>query len=111
MEQECNLFCLFNKVPRNHKLASQRNLFECFGQANVGTRMTPQMQLEVFENWYRKDLAVDANKVWFHFYVLSGLVGLLLLFFCSICAGSGRWCCGCLRRSQEPYGNFYPNNP
>jgi hypothetical protein len=86
VETTCNLFCLFNKVPRTHKMTSQRHLFDCFAQATVGSRMSPKMQLQVFENWYAKDLAMDATRVWNHFYISSALIGVVLLFFVSICA-------------------------
>jgi len=84
-EQTCNLFCFFNKVPRIHKTTSQQHLFECFGQGTVGSRMSPKMQVQVFENWYAKDLAMDATRVWNHFYILSALIGIVMLFFVSIC--------------------------
>lgn len=86
VEQHCTLFCLFNKVPRVHKTTSQKHLFDCFSQASVGSRMSPNMQMQVFENWYSKDLAQDATRVWNHFYILSALVGVVVLFFASVCA-------------------------
>merc|ERR1712113_1049200 len=57
---KCGLTCLFNKVPSVHKVTCQRHLFDCFARSGTGSRMSPQMQAKVFENWYEKDLAGDA---------------------------------------------------
>jgi hypothetical protein len=84
-EQQCSLLCFFNKVPKIHKTTSRRHLIECFSQATVGSRMTADMQDKVFENWYSKDLAQDATRVWNHFYILSAVTGLIVLFFIGIC--------------------------
>lgn len=85
VERRCGLLCLFNKVPRVHKQTSQKHLIECFPKSGTGARMSPSMQLQVFEDWYNKDLAHDAATVWNNFYIGSALVGLISLLFWSAC--------------------------
>lgn len=84
-EKQCGLLCLFNKVPFHHKKISQRHLLGCFPKSDISARMTSAMQYQVFEDWYSKDLAHDADRVWTHFYMLSTLVGLCVLLFFASC--------------------------
>merc|ERR1712232_917461 len=66
----------------------------CFKQAKGGNPLSPSLQLQVFENWYGKDLERDAGQVWGRFYAGSALLGLVgVLFY--------RW------RQQQ----FYPRWP
>mmetsp|Transcript_22775 Transcript_22775/g.50340 ORF Transcript_22775/g.50340 Transcript_22775/m.50340 type:complete len:825 (+) Transcript_22775:72-2546(+) len=85
LERQCGLFCFFNKVPQVHKSTSQKHLASCMPRSGAGARMSPSMQLQVFENWYTKDLAHDNAAVWFNFYIVSALVGLGMLLFCGVC--------------------------
>jgi hypothetical protein len=89
LEIHCNLWCLFNKFPEAHKRTSKRHLMECFAK-NTHLRMSPLMQNEVFDNWYNKDLAQDAYRVWLNFLCYSAVIGfpLLLIFLainCNLC--------------------------
>lgn len=89
VERRCKMWCLFNKIPQVHKTTSRKHLMGCFSRSGFGSRMSPAMQEQVFENWYNKDLAQDAASVWTNFYIMSGLVGgfMVLLFF--QCSRSG----------------------
>jgi len=84
---KCGLTCLFNKVPRVHKLTSQRHLLDCLKNSGAGTRMPPKLQYQVFENWYSKDLGSDAAAVTNNFTVGVGAIGLIILFSCVKCSG------------------------
>jgi hypothetical protein len=102
LEIHCNLWCLFNKFPEAHKRTSKRHLMECFAAKNTHLRMSPLMQNEVFDNWYNKDLAQDAYRVWLNFLCYSAVIGfpLLLIFLainCNLC------------RSQQY--QYYPQQP
>jgi hypothetical protein len=79
---KCGLLCLFNKVPRVHKMTSQKHLLDCLKQSGSGSRMPPKLQLQVFENWYNKDLGHESASVNSNFYIMSGLVGAVVLFVC-----------------------------
>mmetsp|Transcript_102753 Transcript_102753/g.295871 ORF Transcript_102753/g.295871 Transcript_102753/m.295871 type:complete len:837 (-) Transcript_102753:87-2597(-) len=97
--RQCGLTCMFNKVPGVHRSTCKENLMRCLSRSGAGSRMSPQMQNQVFENWYNKDLAADVSAVYTNFYFSSGLVGALVLF-----VGLG-W-----RRSGRPsagYGSPY----
>lgn len=91
-ERRCGLLCLFNKVPPVHKATSQRHLFACFARSGSGARMSPSMQMHVFEDWYSKDLAHDAANVWNNFILGIGtpLLGLIVLLLCTACAQQAR---------------------
>merc|ERR1712183_504962 len=90
IERQCGLSCLFNKVPRVHKVTSQQNLTMCFARSGTGSRMSQSMQLQVFNNWYEKDLAHDAAAVWNNFMIMSAVLGLCgLVFLCGL-RGLGR---------------------
>merc|ERR1740121_990810 len=83
--RHCGLLCLFNKVPQFHKSIAQKHLIQCFSRSGAGSRMSPAMQRQVFENWYSKDLAHDATTVWHTFYMNTAAIGLLfvvLIFGC-----------------------------
>merc|ERR1719203_286700 len=95
--RRCSLTCWFNKVPPIHKTVSQKHLVECFPRSGVGARMSPTMQQKVFNDWYSKDLAHDTAMVWFNFYIISFVVGAVVLF---VATGS-RWCSS----RQTPYGD------
>jgi len=99
--RQCGLLCFFNKVPQVHKSTSKKHLIQCFPRSGAGARMSPTMQMQVFENWYNKDLAHDASTVWNNFYIGSGLLGFCVLMLCM----GGRLC-----SSQSPpppqYGSF-----
>jgi len=87
LERQCGLLCFFNKVPRVHKTTSRHHLMQCFAKSGAGSRMSSDMQLKVFENWYDKDLAHDAAAVWNNFYIMSGLIGLCgTVLFCGFCS-------------------------
>jgi hypothetical protein len=106
LERKCGMLCFFNKVPRVHKVTSQKHLFACFpnsGSAGAG-RMSQAMQLKVFENWYGKDLARDAAGVWTNCYLMSGLLGLCGIVFFFACCGAPRY------NSQVDY-SFHPPGP
>jgi len=100
--RQCGLLCFFNKVPGIHKSTCQQHLQKCLA-ASSGSGMSPQMQLQVFENWYIKDLAHDASTVWNNFYIGSALLGLLLILACT---AMNR----CQQPPQQAYGmgNFDP---
>lgn len=87
-ERQCGLFCLYNKVPRVHKAVSQKHFEHCLARVGQAARMSPAMQLQVFESWYAKDLAADAAAVWNNFYIGTALVGLMVLV---VCGFSGMW--------------------
>jgi len=97
--KKCGLLCLFNKVPMVHKSNSRQHLFSCFARSGAGSRMSPNMQMQVFEDWYDKDLAHDAATVWSNFYMFIGtpIIGLLVMM---LFAGCGR------SRPQRPQYNF-----
>lgn len=96
--RQCGLTCLFNKVPGIHKTTCQKHLIQCFARSGAGSRMSPMMQMQVFENWYNKDLAHDASTVWNNFYIGSAVVGLAVLLLCTACG----------RRSQPAaYGDLH----
>jgi hypothetical protein len=107
VEQQCGLACFFNKVPRVHKTTSHKHLMECFAQATVGSKMSPGMQQQVFENWYNKDLAKDSARVWNHFYIMSIVVGFFLLLLFSIFARA-RTTSSYGYGMQQPYQQAYP---
>lgn len=85
VERRCGLLCLFNKVPMVHKATSQKHLFACFPRSGTGARMSTSMQMQVFEDWYNKDLAHDAATVWNNFYIGTALIGLCGILLASAC--------------------------
>jgi len=95
-ENQCNLWCLFNKFPQAHKRTSYKHLMECFGASTFVSRMSQQMQNEVFDNWYNKELAQDSYRVWLNFICYSAVLGfVMLVFYLTVC-----------RRSSAP--QYYP---
>jgi len=100
LERECGLLCMFNKIPRVHKTTSRQHLLDCFGLSPSTTRMTPGMQLMVFENWYSRELARDASMVWNHFYIGSALLGGAILL-----------CTGLMRPRAPPMPNTWQAAP
>ena len=89
VERQCGFTCLFNKVPGVHKSTSQKHLIQCFARLGAATKMSPSMQLNVFENWYNKDLAHDGAMVWNNFYIGSALIGLVVMAMCGVCRVRG----------------------
>mmetsp|Transcript_17866 Transcript_17866/g.56304 ORF Transcript_17866/g.56304 Transcript_17866/m.56304 type:complete len:372 (+) Transcript_17866:1003-2118(+) len=102
VERRCGLLCLFNKVPKVHKTTSQRHLIECFPKSGTGARMSPSMQLQVFEDWYNKDLAHDAATVWNNFYIGTALIGLVMILLWTACKP---------RRPSTPAQGYYAAQP
>jgi len=100
--KHCGLIppCLFNKVPQVHKSTSRANLMKCFSGYSAAARMSPAMQMKVFENWYNKDLAQDAANVWNNFYIGSLLIGLLVVLL----FGGGRCCGNQQAAAHGPFG-------
>lgn len=96
--RRCGLSCLFNKVPAVHKTTSQKHLVQCFPRSGAGSRMSPSMQLQVFNDWYSKDLAHDSAMVWNNFYMGTMITGAVVLFLLS---GYCRGCCD--RQPPAPY--------
>mmetsp|Transcript_1289 Transcript_1289/g.2708 ORF Transcript_1289/g.2708 Transcript_1289/m.2708 type:complete len:144 (+) Transcript_1289:67-498(+) len=78
MMQRCGLFCLFNKIPKAHKAISKTNLQQCLVHTRLGFRSKAEA-LQVFEDWYNKDLAHEVVTVWNNFYIFSAVVGLVIL--------------------------------
>merc|ERR1712079_474148 len=109
-QRRCGLTCLFNKVPAVHKSTSHKHLISCFPRSGTGARMSASMQEKVFEDWYSKDLAHDADTVWNHFYLMSaviGIVGLGVASWSGLCI-----CCGPGRREPmmtQPHQQYPPN--
>mmetsp|Transcript_89612 Transcript_89612/g.141448 ORF Transcript_89612/g.141448 Transcript_89612/m.141448 type:complete len:870 (-) Transcript_89612:259-2868(-) len=85
----CSFMCLFSSIPWVHKSVSRRNLQECFAKDSISARMTPQLQAQVFEVWYSKDLGVAARSVSTRFIVL------MITFF--VVCGALWWNCGSRR--------------
>lgn len=86
LENQCNLWCMFNKFPQAHKRTSYKHLMECFAASTLVSRMSQLMQNEVFDNWYNKELAQDAYKVWLNFICYSAVLGfVMLVFYLSVC--------------------------
>jgi len=96
-QRRCGLACLFNKVPAVHKSISRKHLVSCFPRSGTGARMSVSMQEKVFEDWYSKDLAHDADTVWNHFYLMSAVVGILGI---GVASWSG-FCICCERRDRH----------
>lgn len=69
--RDCYWFCLFNYVPWWHRSISRRNLNVCFAKDAISSRMTPQLQAQVFEVWYSKDMGQAAARVWSKFVALT----------------------------------------
>jgi hypothetical protein len=61
----CSVLCLFNNIPWVHKAGSRRHLQECFAKdsGSASARMSPQLQAQVFEVWYSKDVGQAAGTV------------------------------------------------
>jgi len=87
VERSCSFTCLFNKVPTVHKSTSKKHLIQCFARSGAASKMSPQMQLDVFENWYNKDLAHDGAMVWNNFYIGSAIIGIVVM---AVCRSRGR---------------------
>mmetsp|Transcript_5113 Transcript_5113/g.9176 ORF Transcript_5113/g.9176 Transcript_5113/m.9176 type:complete len:843 (-) Transcript_5113:172-2700(-) len=102
-EKRCSLWCLFNKVPMVHKKDSRKHLLSCFSRSGAGSRMSPSMQSQVFEDWYNKDLAHDAATVWSNFYIGLGTPIIGLAIICLI--GS------CSARRQPPPSQYMGQPP
>eukprot|EP00928_Gymnodinium_smaydae_P022546 TRINITY_DN18899_c0_g1_i1.p1 TRINITY_DN18899_c0_g1~~TRINITY_DN18899_c0_g1_i1.p1 ORF type:complete len:866 (+),score=178.07 TRINITY_DN18899_c0_g1_i1:128-2725(+) len=107
LERHCGLTCLFNKVPRTHKTTSFEHLISCLSRSGTASRMSPAMQLKVFENWYDKDLAHDADAVWNNFYLGFGSCFVGLCGFAAFCGLCG--CCAS-RWSPPPQPAYYGRN-
>jgi len=85
LERKCGLTCMFNKLPNVHKKISKKHLLGCLGRSGTASRMEPKMQLQVFENWYSKDLAADAAAVWNNCYLGTAIIGLLFILLFWTC--------------------------
>jgi len=59
----CSFLCLFNNIPWVHKSGSRRHLQECFAKDSISARMSPQLQAQVFEVWYSRDMGQAARSV------------------------------------------------
>mmetsp|Transcript_114630 Transcript_114630/g.331255 ORF Transcript_114630/g.331255 Transcript_114630/m.331255 type:complete len:842 (-) Transcript_114630:153-2678(-) len=83
VRRQCGWQCFFNKVPGVHRSTCMRHLMQCFGRSGAGSKMSPQMQMLVFESWYLKDLAAEASAVRTFFYtsIVTLVVGAVL--FCA----------------------------
>jgi hypothetical protein len=100
LENQCSLWCMFNKFPRSHRMTSQKHLMECFSSSTLVSRMSQLMQNEVFDNWYNKELAQDSYKVWMNFVIYSVVLGfVILVFYFAVC-----------RRPATQYTQYYPPN-
>mmetsp|Transcript_150121 Transcript_150121/g.279877 ORF Transcript_150121/g.279877 Transcript_150121/m.279877 type:complete len:856 (-) Transcript_150121:19-2586(-) len=85
VERQCGYICFFRIVPWVHKATCRRHLNECFAKDPVyGSRMSADLQAQVFDAWYRKDLGSTVERVWTRFY--AWLVTLTVLF-----AGAAWW--------------------
>merc|ERR1719198_895011 len=84
-ENQCGLHCLFNKFSPTYRRVTEQHLMQCLAQT-TGNRMSQKMQQQVFENWYNRDLAKDVARVWYHFYMWTGLLGLVILLLAALCA-------------------------
>jgi hypothetical protein len=80
--RDCGYICLFNNVPWVHRSASWRHLRECFAKDATSSRMSPQLQAQVFEVWYSKDIGQATRGVQnrFMMLIISSFV-LLSTFF------------------------------
>lgn len=106
VDRQCGMFCLFRNMPWVHKATSRRHLMECFAKDSVyGSRMSAELQGQVFDVWYRKDMGQSVERVWNRFYMWLATWAVLL-------AGASWWCrwgrygsWGFSRAS--PYGSVY----
>jgi hypothetical protein len=69
-DRQCGLFCVFNKVPWAYKVMTRRHLYACFAKTTLGSQMSPELQAQVFEVWYSKDLGRDAAAITSRFYMI-----------------------------------------
>lgn len=76
--QSCGFFCPFNNVPWAHKMTSRKHLTSCFAKDAVGSRMSPQLQAQVFEVWYSKDVGPAARGVLNRFYAIIITFAILI---------------------------------
>lgn len=77
--RDCGFVCLFNNVPWVYRSVSWRHLKECFAKDAVGSRMTSQLQAQVFEVWYSKDMGQASRGVYNRFIMLSVTFLVVLL--------------------------------
>lgn len=90
LEQTTGTFGLFTKVPWVHKYRSRQHLRECFGKSTVGPRIPAVMQAKIFESWYNKDVAHEADRVGNNFMV-GGIITLLVMLICFYYTHLGPW--------------------
>merc|ERR1712194_275128 len=109
---KCGYSCLFNKMPRYHKLTSQRHLLNCLKRSSINMPM--KLQQQVFESWYTLDLGSEAAGVAFNFKMGMGAIMLLVLCCVVRCniLGWGKasppYGEGLYRQGGVPPGAYYP---
>merc|ERR1719253_71690 len=98
--RDCGWLCLFTSVPWWHRRISQTNLQACFTKDAISARMTPQLQAQVFEVWYAKDMAKASSRVWRNLgiYVVTGAIASLAIW----------WFCGGKAWLYYRFFGYYP---
>jgi hypothetical protein len=96
--RDCGILCLFSNVPWWHYRVSRKHLMQCFAKDSFGSRMSQQLQQQVFEAWYKKDMghasSVVQRRMWMWIFSALAIAAAFWWYFRG--------------RRQMYFYNYYP---
>lgn len=103
-ELRCGVICLFNSVPWVHKSYCRRFLRHCFQKSEIASRMLPDMQNQVFEIWYTRDLGIASQRATNHFTMLFCTLLVIMIVVWWRISSSRQYCGqGYAHSAYEPF--------
>eukprot|EP00392_Amoebophrya_sp_AT5.2_P007973 g7992.t1 len=77
---ECGVICLHLIVPFLYRSVAHQHLMDCFRlkEDKISAKMGVGMQEKIFESWFHKELAYEANSVWNNFLMIFGTLGAMV---------------------------------